>query len=86
MWCLKAFIKHIAAPQRSVKIKYNFQKYRGQEGLKEAINIPTKWYILSALAIVYDPVGYPQPTVIKLKILFQKICKSKIEWDDDIGV
>ena len=30
--------------------------------------------------------GYLQPIIIKSKILFQKICKSKIEWDDDIGI
>ena len=35
---------------------------------------------------MYDPVGYLQPIVIKLKILFQKICKSKLVWDDDIGI
>ena len=32
------------------------------------------------------PVVYLQPIVIKLKILFQKICRSKLEWDDDIGI
>ena len=57
------------------------------EVFKEAINIiPTKWNILSVIASVYDPVGYLQPIVIKLKILFQKICRSKLEWDDDIGI
>ena len=54
---------------------------------KEAINIiQTKRNILSVIASVYDPVAYLQPIVIKLKILFQKICKSKLEWDDDIGI
>ena len=41
---------------------------------------------MSVIASVYDPVGYLQPIVIKLKILFQKICKSKLEWDDDIRI
>ena len=41
---------------------------------------------MSVIASVYDPVGYLQPIVIKLKILFQKICRSKLEWDDDIGI
>ena len=50
------------------------------EVFKEAINIiPTKRNILSIIASVYDPVGYLQPIVIKLKVLFQKICKSKIK-------
>ena len=41
---------------------------------------------MSVIASVYDPVAYLQPIVIKLKILFQKICKSKLEWDDDTGI
>ena len=41
---------------------------------------------MSVIASVYDPVAYLQPIVIKLKILFQKICESKLEWDDDIGI
>ena len=50
------------------------------EVFKETINIiPTKRNILSVTASVYDPVGYLQPIVIKLKILFQKMCKSKLE-------
>ena len=53
---------------------------------QEAKNIPTKRNILSVIASVFDPVGYLQPIVIKLKILFQKICRSKLEWDDDIGI
>ena len=57
------------------------------EVFKETINvIPTKRNILSVIASVYDPVGYLRPIVIKLEILFQKICKSNIKWDDDIGV
>ena len=57
------------------------------EVFKEAINImPTKRNILSIITSVYDPVGYLQPIVIKLKILFQKLCKSKLQWDDDIGI
>ena len=55
--------------------------------VKKVINIiPTKRNILSVIASVYDPVGYLQPIVFKLKILFQKLCKSKLEWDDDIGI
>ena len=31
------------------------------------------------------PTGYLQPLVIMLKIIFQKICKLNIQWDDNIG-
>ena len=33
----------------------------------------------------FDHVGYLQPFSIQLKILFQKICKLNINWDDSIG-
>ena len=46
--------------------------------------IPTKRNILKIIASVYDPVGFLQPIVIKLKILFQEICSLKIDWDDCI--
>ena len=41
---------------------------------------------MSVIASVYVPVGCFQSIIIKLKILFQKICRSKLEWDDDIGI
>ena len=56
------------------------------EIFKEAVNIiPTKRNISSIIAGVYDPIGYLQPLVIMLKILFQEICKLNIKWDDNIG-
>ena len=56
------------------------------EIFKNAIDVrSTKRNILSVIASVYDPVGYLQPIVIKLKILFQEICKCNIDWDDEIG-
>ena len=56
------------------------------EIFKEAVNIiPTKRNILTVIASVYDPIGYLQPLVIMLKILFQEICKLNIKWDDNIG-
>ena len=57
------------------------------EIFKETANIvPIKRNILSITASLYDPIGYLQPLVIMLKILFQEICKLNIKWDDNIGV
>ena len=57
--------------------------------LKEIIetacsNIPTKRNILSTLSSFYDPLGLIQPIIISLKILFQDICKIKVDWDTEI--
>ena len=69
-----------------ISLKIN-EVFSIQSENKEGLNsIQTKRNIFSVIANVYDPVGYFQPLVIKLKGLFQKICKPKIEWDDDIGV
>ena len=46
---------------------------------------PTKRNILKVIASVYDPVGYLQSVIIKLKLLFQEICILSIKWDDHIG-
>ena len=42
----------------------------------------TKRGILGATSKLYDPLGLINPVVILLKIIFQSICKSKVEWDD----
>ena len=47
--------------------------------------VPTKKNILSVISTVYDPVGYLQLFILHLKILFKKICKLNINWDDSIG-
>ena len=47
--------------------------------------IPTKRNILKLIASAYDPIGFLQPIWIKLKMLFQNICRLNIDWDDNIG-
>ena len=44
----------------------------------------TKRNILKILAMFYDPIGFLQPLIINLKITFQKVCKLKIDWDEEI--
>ena len=44
--------------------------------------ISTKCEFLKLLSFVYDPLGVFSPTIITLKMLFQKICMMKINWDD----
>ena len=47
--------------------------------------VVTKRNVLKVIASVYDPIGFLQPMVIKLKILFQEICKIGVDWDEFIG-
>ena len=44
--------------------------------------ILAKREFLKVLSSVYDPLGVVCPTILVLKMLFQKICLMKINWDD----
>ena len=45
----------------------------------------TKRNILKILATFFDPIGILQPIAFNLKILFQKVCKEKFDWDEVIS-
>ena len=40
--------------------------------------------VISLVGRIYDPLGFLAPVTIRYKILFQKLCKSKIDWDNDL--
>ena len=44
---------------------------------------PTKRNILKTLAPFFDPLGRLQPIVLHFKLLFQKLCKMKLNWDTE---
>ena len=45
---------------------------------------PTKRGILSTLASLFDPLGLVSPIGVTAKVLFQELCKLKLEWDEPI--
>ena len=45
---------------------------------------PTKRNILKTLTPFFDPLGHLQPIVLHYKLLFQKLCKMKLNWDIEI--
>ena len=44
----------------------------------------TKRSLLSNIARVYDVLGWCSPSVIKLKILMQRVWEEKLDWDEDV--
>ena len=46
---------------------------------------PTKRNLVSTIGKFYDPLGYLAPVVISFKILFQKLCLEKREWDQPLS-
>ena len=45
---------------------------------------PTKRNLVSLISKFYDPLGFLSPVIIRFKILFQKLCQCKSDWDDVI--
>jgi hypothetical protein len=51
-----------------------------------AINLqPTKRNVVSLIGRFYDPLGFLAPITIKFKIMFQKLCQAKLEWDSELS-
>ena len=46
--------------------------------------VPTKRNILRVIAGIYDPIGFIQLLVVKLKILFQEVCLANVGCYDNI--
>ena len=45
---------------------------------------PTKRNIVGFASKFYDPFGFLSPVIITLKVFFQELCKSKLDWDDPL--
>ena len=49
---------------------------------KLALQLPaTKRNILKITAMFYDPLGLVSPIVLQTKLIYQSLCKEKINWD-----
>ncbi|XP_063383320.1 uncharacterized protein LOC134669601 [Cydia fagiglandana] len=44
----------------------------------------TKRILLSEISKVFDPLGWVAPVVTKMKLLFQSVWKSKMEWNTEV--
>ena len=42
---------------------------------------PTKRNVVSLIGKFYDPLGFLAPVTIRFKVLFQRLCRDKLEWD-----
>ena len=46
---------------------------------------PTKRNIVSTIGRFYDPLGFLAPLIIKFKVVFHKLCESKVDWDQKLA-
>ena len=42
---------------------------------------PTRRNVVSLIGKFYDPLGFLSPVIIKFKMLFQRLCEGKADWD-----
>ena len=60
--------------------------------MEESFNFPsktidpssTKRGVLSAVASIFDPIGFLTPFILKAKLLLQSMWRLKIGWDDKL--
>ena len=45
---------------------------------------PTKRKVVSVVGRFSDPLGFLAPVVLKFKLLFQKLCTEKLDWDEQL--
>ena len=45
---------------------------------------PTKRNLVSLIGRFYDPFGILSPVIVRFKLLFQKLCQAKIDWDESL--
>ena len=48
------------------------------------ISYLTKRILLSSISKIFDPMGLAWPAVVMMKVIFQKLCKSGLDWDDPL--
>ena len=45
---------------------------------------PTKRYVVGMSARFFDPLGIMSPITVMFKVFFQRLCKSKLDWDEPL--
>jgi transposase InsO family protein len=59
-----------------------------EDKLKKVLNdkiIPTKKFVLSVTNSPYDPCGFFQFVISKLKLIYHRACEEKLDWKDQIS-
>eukprot|EP00795_Rhopilema_esculentum_P011404 gene11404-21602_t len=70
----------LAWDKTSDRIRFDFSKIFSND-----CQFVTKREILSSTAKIYDPLGLLSPIVVPLKLLFQELCKKKVNWDTKLS-
>ena len=67
-------------------IEHDMFQFDFSQVVERAASLPiTKRSVLSIVASLYDPLGILSPVVVAAKILFQEMCVSGLDWDQEVG-
>ena len=65
-------------------IKQDMLEFNFQEHILLIQDTPIKQLLIKYFTSLYNPLGLFNPYLVKWKILFQKVCKVGISWDQTI--
>jgi hypothetical protein len=71
---------------KTLGLKWNPEHYHFQFTFSQlsSVSIPSKRILISDVAKIFDVMGWFSPTVIKAKILLQRLWEAKLEWDEPV--
>ena len=68
--------------QRALGVKWNLESVAFGFRVKVKEKPPTRSGILSLVSLVYDPLGFASPFVIRTKGILQNLCCRRLKWDE----
>ena len=69
---------------KALGVEWNFQEYTLGFIIKMDDKLATRRRLLTALSIVYDPLGLGAPFLLKDRLIIQRLCKNNLNWDEPI--
>jgi len=81
--------KHTDGEQKILGVRWNFIQDDLVFDLSELATLmknteATKRQIVGITTRFYDPLGFMSPVMIRIKVFFQELCMSKVEWDEPL--
>ena len=70
--------------ERTLGVEWNAERDQLRFTFQGVEKADTRRGVLSTIAAVFDPLGLISPIVMKAKILLQRLCKRKMEWDQPL--
>ena len=79
----------LAGEQKVLGVRWDVQSDLLCFGLGDIAHLaatlePTKRHLVSVVGKIYDPIGLLSPIVIRFKILFQELCRERLDWDQPL--